>query len=847
MKYSHLFLKNPVGTKNYVNTNRYVPQEEDSEDDDEYIRDHSFQKNILRDNLSAFRSSRAYRREHRTLEIPHHLEYIEIRFLTHFNNAANYYNRTFGLDPINYSDFNKTVLFYIENQVLFQNFIRLIEQFYNSPSDENPDNQEYHVVTLIYSFEFLSSNKIKKLPVGRVIISLTNIKNGARARDWEDIERRLLEYILEKGGVIAWVSDGILELSKLNNFIDEIVDNFDIIQKVQSMPSVHVRPSSFGTLRYDWGFRTLHSDELPIVGVIDSGIASIPPLKDLIKGETTILDRVMGIGSEHGTNVASIIAFGGDLKLETTEKDSAAYLYSIQVLYNNNDGSFSYNKLREEIITAHRSLGVRIFNLSICGISNEYNSEFSPYAMMLDELAYNFDLLIFIACGNYELNCSKIIRELEGAHTDLVSYPNHYYNSISPDYSQPSNMGSPAESMNNITVGAIASNLRCNTVDLTTAHYLPAYYSRKYYVDYSQTINGTGFTNNQKNKNIFKPDILMPGGDWSNDNSGIVVLGRGVSFHDYHKLTAGTSIATPLAANLAAKILLKYPLLNMQSVKALLINSSNKTNIQVLIDSIILQCKENKAMELHGQSFERLERSEKIAISKIYSAERLANNIEGHGLVDEEECINSTEKRVTFIIEDSIRFRHYQVQHIKIPAYLLQASKNRILKIKATLCFKFAPVKNDQLAYNPIHISFNFINAQINSNESAKVVANEHSVNEPALLKQMLGIHANLDSWSDDFGSLNRKIYSNSQKKSFIITKSELQKTNNEIAIVIRCVGKVLYWDSAIENPYSLAITIEETDGLNLEQHNLYNELSAINNVESVLSVDNAIDINLEN
>lgn len=49
--------------------------------------------------------------------------------------------------------------------------------------------------------------------------------------------------------------------------------------------------------------------------------------------------------------------------------------------------------------------------------------------------------------------------------------------------------------MNNITVGALADNLRDGNdyTDLSLGKEYPAYYSRKYYVDYNQQINNTGF------------------------------------------------------------------------------------------------------------------------------------------------------------------------------------------------------------------------------------------------------------------------------------------------------------------------------------------------------------------
>ena len=88
-------------------------------------------------------------------------------------------------------------------------------------------------------------------------------------------------------------------------------------------------------------------------------------------------------------------------------------------------------------------------------------------------------------------------------------------------------------------------------------------------------------------KYLFKPDIVMPGGDQLDVESRMLVLaprldGAGLKIEQ----NSGTSYATPLAANIAAKIIRKYPNLNMQSVKALIINSAEPINSHYLDDTI---------------------------------------------------------------------------------------------------------------------------------------------------------------------------------------------------------------------------------------------------------------------
>lgn len=79
----------------------------------------------------------------------------------------------------------------------------------------------------------------------------------------------------------------------------------------------------------------------------------------------------------------------------------------------------------------------------------------------------------------------------------------------------------------------------------------------------------------------------MPGGDQLDVESRMLVLapridGTGLKIEQ----NSGTSYATPLAANIAAKIVSKYPNLNMQSVKALMINSAEPIKKYYLEETI---------------------------------------------------------------------------------------------------------------------------------------------------------------------------------------------------------------------------------------------------------------------
>lgn len=108
--------------------------------------------------------------------------------------------------------------------------------------------------------------------------------------------------------------------------------------------------------------------------------------------------------------------------------------------------------------------------------------------------------------------------------------------------------------------------------------------------------------------------------------------------------------------------------------------------------------------------------------------------------------------------------------------------------------------------------------------------------------KELLRIKSSFP-WSEDFGYVNRQLFSNTQKMEFTINREDLTNINHEFAVAIRCLGKQNYVDENIENPYSLVISIEEYNDFGLDGYDLYQEISAINEVENIMELDTELDI----
>jgi hypothetical protein len=259
----------------------------------------------------------------------------------------------------------------------------------------------------------------------------------------------------------------------------------------------------------------------------------------------------------------------------------------------------------------------------------------------------------------------------------------------------------------------------------------------------------------------------------------------------------GTSLAAPLAANLAAKIKIVYPNLRSQTIKALIINSASLKNIRF------------RDEEKH-----------------------LLNSTAGNGFLDFETVLFSNENKVTLILEDSIQNEEQKIYPINFPKYLVDfdlGKKNRILKVSATLCFSFLPIKHNQLSYCPMHIAFGFFK--------------NHTSDEINQKKDLLDskLRQNLN-WSQSGRHKSKPVpYSNSQKINFTIDTKQLRDEDCTFKVAVQALLSSQIIASELENypvtyDFSLVIRIEED--IKKSTGRLYDELKLINHLEVITSAE---------
>jgi hypothetical protein len=801
----HVFLRNEVSKNEGFKKTRNVQGDNNDEQEVESSKfPNSSQQDRLRRANAILFTERKVRNEKRTIEVPATIELIIIRFYKTFNESLRkaFYEK-YGLLVSSYEDFNKTVLFEIIDQQAFKRFLNHLELFYESAETETYQGKDYSLIALIHDFRFLSSaRRIKSNAGGLSSLSLIPARDQAANNIYQSLQGYLREK--DKPVYLTELSPDVIEVGDLTREeIAEIADNFDIVKTISSTRTERRRPGAYGEERRDYGFTVSVSENLPVVGIIDTGFHRIEPLRSAL---TPIAYDLTGNGaywdeSGHGTAVAALTILGHEFVTEIKGSyEAKARIAVIKAIQHDHD-NLNIVELSEAIRRANVDHGVRIFNLSLNDpIPKGYNKGFSDYAYLLDKLAFENDLLIFISVGNIS---EQRLRELteEEPHS-AHNYPTIFY---SPDGGsdihkcETTNLCEPSESLNNISVGALAGNLEEGaTSDITPSEIYPAYYSRKFHYDYEQPVNGTEFMRSQKNKHLNKPDLIYEGGDLFRYEAGMEILRSPIEpdGERYFSRSCGTSLATPLITSLAATVTKEYPTLRTQSVKALLINSADSP------------CGDNPPA-FRGFPI------------------KLLKKLAGYGRPDGKTLITTDNNAVTFVIESEIKIDELQTIPINLPAYINNSGNK--LNFKGTLCYSFLPIKENHLSYLPLQITFGIFKPI-----DASVMGS--SATEDYRIKN--GI-----TWSDDFFGVDNRLFSNVQQMEGNITGEKIQSLNNKVSLAIKCTCKKDIPEShrnylaQSSHKFSLVLTVTELPS-SRANNRLYNDMIAINTIEAIAVIE---------
>lgn len=806
MANKHVLLNNRKNNQSGFNRKRGFTQEtEDEETEEPTIK--QFQVANLRNYYNAFTESYARRYAQRTIEFPAYIDLIEIHFFAIFNkDLKNKFYQKYGLLPISYKNFNRTVLFEVIDTKLFAFFKADIEFIISLEEDVPYSGENHNLISIIFQFEFFNDRATTREQENLIISTIQSASTGIASLQKEKLKQFLID------GEFSFTINDNQDFIYLNEMehdtVSFIEQNFDIVQSITSSRALNVRPGMFGTLRMEYGFQVEIPDSLPIVGIIDTGVNLIEPFRNLIAPNgINISGETDSDHSGHGTLVAGLAIFGADLpaSMESSYKAKCKVL-PIKVIHNNNDG-INFPLLLTAIKSANQDSGVRIFNMSLVFYPKKYNETFSDFAYELDRLSHELGILIFISVGNFDAISLEELLTTD-FHSDHV-YPDFFYklNTSSPFHRcENTNISTPSESLNNISVGALAGNIESkDNSDITPFNIYPAYYSRKFHFDYEQKLNSTVFNRNQKNKHLNKPDLVFDGGDLLNAQSGIEVLSvPGINPDNYFTRTAGTSLSTPLITSIAAEIERFYPELHVQSIKALLINSAAYYKPKQLPD--------------------------------FKGKEGLLRKLIGFGVPGKVKSLFSDNNSITMIIEDHIKTNEILAVPIFLPEYL-KANGNK-LTFNITLAYSSYPDKGNHLGYLPLHISFNLMK-NISINDIASKPASE------TVAKKGF-------SWSEDHFGKENILFSNAQTKEYRLQTNDIISLNGELAIAIRCLTKEnvdenlkVYLENN-QHPFSIIIKISE-EIKNETEHQLYSEMFTNNSLTVINEIESDASVELEN
>ncbi|WP_431809875.1 S8 family serine peptidase [Brevibacillus agri] len=289
------------------------------------------------------------------------------------------------------------------------------------------------------------------------------------------------------------------------------LDDFSAILSIEPMPTIDVVDDDF-FIEETIQVPAPNADvQYPVVGILDTGIADIPQLKQWIVGRHTNYPDHF-IDPSHGTFVAGVVCFGDLLENQTFTGTNGFKLFDARVYPNTRVERITEADLVDNVREVIEAYGekIKIWNMSLGSKTEVKNSEFSDFGVALDNIQDENDVLIIKSVGN----CSNF---LTGGPVSKIARG--------------------ADSVRSLTIGSIAHSQ--NTGDIAKYNN-PSPFSRV----------GPGPSN------IIKPDLVHYGGNCGIDANGHLIRNGVRSFKPDGniKKDVGTSFSTPRITALAADL-----------------------------------------------------------------------------------------------------------------------------------------------------------------------------------------------------------------------------------------------------------------------------------------------------
>jgi hypothetical protein len=462
----------------------------------------------------------------------------------------------------------------------------------------------------------------------------------------------------------------------------------------------------------DYSYLNQDFENLPVINelteqsaalaVLDSGIVSNHPLfQGAVANEYPDTNGVISDDTGHGSKVAGIALYG-DIKkcIDDRQFRQNVWIVSAKIMYDDGNGNPQYDperllehQLQDIVYEIRTDYPIcRIFNLSLGNRDNrvfELRKQYN-FAVLLDELAKEYDVIFTVSAGNIPLG-----------EIPLDDYPTYYLENTS-NYK----IIDPASAALAITVGSIAHEVAPFENNPSDLHFAPATFNHPS----PFTCAGPGF------KGMIKPELVEYGGNLiknrfsRTNNLAAKVLSLNKNFASDGRLFNSdieTSMSCPKVAHQLALLINKYPDKGNNLIKALLISSAKIPSERPHVFN-----------ELSKNSPDR----DILPLLNLY----------GFGLPSLTEALESENDKVLLIRENRIGLNKIQLYKIELPDSLFAVRGKRIISV--TLIFN-PPVnknRNDYLACSMgftlfkntsiESISHAYQNVQIEANQSIEDV-----------------------------------------------------------------------------------------------------------------------------
>ncbi len=411
-------------------------------------------------------------------------------------------------------------------------------------------------------------------------------------------------------------------------------------------------------------------EDAPVIAIIDSGINAHPLLRDVLIASEAFPPELGNADIwGHGTRVASAAVFG-DLRnqIAANQLSKAARLISAKII--DDQGQFYErrtlpNQMRIVFERLSQAYGCRIFVISLADNRPWFErGRVGPWAMTLDELARELDVLIFVSAGNRSPRGGNNIEQ------SVTEYPEYLLEASNRIYE-------PSGAANVVTVGSLshASGLAARHGEdahvraITNGPMEPSPFTRA----------GPGAAG------ITKPDFVELGGTMIFNavtrslqsapqvpEAGIVTLN-----HDFLRQVftsgKGTSYSAPILARKAAILLQRFPNATANLIRALLAGAAS------------------------------VPEEAKRRLAGMDQADQY--HVVGNGHVDPLKAAYSDDHRVVYLAEDELEVDKFAIYRVPIPPEFQTGGKRTI---RISLAYD-PPVRRTRAEYIGTKMDFRLI------------------------------------------------------------------------------------------------------------------------------------------